>query len=55
MNFDGQSIFEVAAAAGGGGGGGGGGTVTSVDTDNTLTGGPITTRGRIQINLLIYL
>jgi hypothetical protein len=50
MNNEGLSIFQVAAAAGGGGGGGGGsGTVTSVETDNTLTGGPITTTGTLGV------
>ena len=50
MNNEGLSIFQVAAAAGGGGGGGGGsGTVTSVNTDSTLTGGPITTTGTLGV------
>lgn len=41
----------ITAAANGSGGGGGSGTVTSVATDSTLIGGPITVTGTLGINL----
>lgn len=46
-----QNIGGSGLQVPGGGGGGGSGTVTSVATDATLTGGPITTTGTLGINL----
>ena len=48
MNFEGLPLYAL-GGGGGGGGGGGEGTVTSVGTDSTLQGGPITTIGILGI------